>query len=127
MPGYLDTIKQYGGVFAKGLMLQMAPGIAGGIINELFHQWKVDRAKVTLDVQHNRSLWEDMKPEQRKQLNSLSKRIGNLDFITTDLVITSIKKDFPLVASLFLGWPEAQEWLERQIEDLKKQASSEII
>ncbi len=127
MRDYLDTIKQYGGVFAKGLMLQMAPGIAGGIINELFHQWKVDRAKVTQDVQHNRSLWEDMKPEQRKQLNSLSKRIGNLDFITTDLVITSIKKDFPLVASLFLGWPKVQEWLERQIEYLKKQASSEII
>jgi len=104
-------------------MLEMAPGIAGGIINELFHQWHVDVAKITQDVQSDRSLWDGMKPEQRNQLKSLPRRVGNLDFITPAFIINSVKKDFPSVASLLLNWPEANEWLVRQIEELKKQAS----
>jgi hypothetical protein len=120
----LDRLKQYGGVIGKGLLLQMAPQIAGGYINELFHQWNVDIDKITKDVQANRSLWEDVKPEQKEQLSNLATRMGNLDFITPEFVIESIKTDFPAVASLFLGWPEAQEWLARQLEELKKQAFS---
>ena len=120
--GGLDKLKEYGGAIGKGLLLQLAPGVAGGIINELFHQWDVDVAKVIKDVQANRSLWDDIKPEQKEQLSNLASRIGNLDFITADLVIESIKNDFPGVASLFLGWPEAREWLTRQLEDLKKQS-----
>jgi len=100
----------------------MAPQVAGGYINQLFHQWNVDVHKITEDIQSNRSLWEDIKPEQKEQLSSLAARIGNLDFITSELVIESIKTDFPAVASLFLGWPEAQEWLARQLDELKKQA-----
>lgn len=125
MPDYLDTIKQYAGIFGKGLMLEVAPGIAGGIINELFHRWHLDVAKITQDVQRNRSLLDDMEPDQSKQLRTLAKRIGSLDFITADLIITSIKKDFPAVASLFLSWPEANEWLTRQVNDLKKRIDSE--
>jgi hypothetical protein len=118
----LDKLKQYGGVIGRGLLLQMAPQVAGGYINQLFHQWNVDVHKITEDIQSNRSLWEDIKPEQKEQLSSLAARIGNLDFITSELVIESIKTDFPAVASLFLGWPEAQEWLAKQLDELKKQA-----
>jgi hypothetical protein len=125
MPDILDKLKQYGGLLGKGLMTQLAPGIAEGLINELFHQWKIDRAKAIQDVQSNRSLWNEMAPDERKELNSLAVTIGNLDFITPIFIINSIKKDFPSVASLFLNWPEAQEWLARQIEDLKKEASSD--
>lgn len=105
-------------------MLELAPGIAAGLINELFHQWNVDAAKIIQDVQSNKSLWADMVPDQRKELNSLAARIGNLDFITPSFIITSVKDDFPAIASLFLNWPEAQQWLTGQINDLKKQASS---
>jgi hypothetical protein len=126
MSNLLDTLKQYGGLLSRGLMIQLAPGIAEGLINELFHQWNVDRAKAIQDIQNNRSLWATMKPEERKQLRALAKTIGNLDFITPDLVISSIKKDFHSVASLFLNWPEAGDWLTRQIEELKREANTDM-
>lgn len=115
MPDYLAKLK----VFGKGLIAEMVPGIASGIINEFFHQWNINAAKIIQDVQSNRSLWVDLKPDQRDQLKAASQRLGNLDFITPEFLINSIKEDFPAVASLFLNWPEAGEWLARQINELK--------
>lgn len=123
----LGALKRYAGATGMGLLKEMVPGIAGGYINELFHQWHVDVAKITQDVQNNRSLWDELTPDKRKELNVLAQKAGNLDFITPEFLINSIKKDFPGVASLFLNWPEAAEWLARQIDDLKTQASSETV
>jgi len=124
MPDILNTLKQYGGLFGKGLLLELAPGMAEGFINKLFHDWKVDTDKLKQDVMNNKSLCEEMQPDQKRQLNVLQKQMGNLDFITPDLVIKSIKGDFPLVASLLHNWPEGKEWLARQVEDIKKEASN---
>lgn len=115
----LDTIKQYASMFGTGLLKQMAPGVASGFINGLFHQWHVDGAKITQDIQNNRSLWDGLEPDQRREIGDLAKKVG-LDFITPEFFINSIKKDFPGVASLFLQWPEAAEWLASQIDDLKR-------
>jgi len=117
-----SSIKEVANTFARGLMLQMAPEIAGGLINELFHQWNVDIAKVTEDVRENKSFWFMMEPEQHEQLRVLAEKLGEVDFLTADVVINGIKKDFPGVASLFLNWPEAGEWLFLQIEDVKARA-----
>jgi hypothetical protein len=115
----LDKIKRYGSFLGIGLVKEMAPGIAGGFINELFHKWHVDVAMITQLVQNNQSLWDRLTPDTRNQLSDLTKRVGNLDFITPNFLITSIKKDFPSVASLFVSWPEAADWLTRQISELK--------
>jgi hypothetical protein len=119
-----DKLKQYGGLLGRGLLLQMVPGMAEGFINKLFHDWKVDEDKLKEDVLHNKSLCENMQPDQKRQLSALQQRMGNLDFITSDLVIKSIKGDFPKVASLLHNWPEGKEWLAKQIEDIKKEVSS---
>lgn len=100
-------------------MLQMAPEIAGGLINDLFHQWNMDVAKVTEDVRENKSFWFKMDPEQHEQLRVLAEKLGDVDFLTPDVVINGIKKDFPGVASLILNWPEAEEWMLLQIADVK--------
>jgi hypothetical protein len=120
----LNKIKQAMRPFGHGLLAEITPQIAGGVINEFFKQWNVDVAKVTEDVQRDRSLWEDLKPDQRKQLADLATRLGNLDFMTAELVIESIRDDFPAVASLFLNWPEAGQWLIKQVDELKQQALS---
>ena len=119
MPDLFDKLKQYGSLLGKGLMLEMAPGIAAGLINELFHQWNIDVAKITQDVQHNRSLWDAMAPDQRKELNNLAAKIGNLDFFTPSFIIDSIKNDFPGVASLLINWEPGMKWLTEQLEDIK--------
>lgn len=115
----LDSIKQRLTPFGKGLMLQFVPGMAAGAITEMFHKWHVDVAMITQYVQSNQSLWAEMEPEKKRQLGVLAQKVGNLNFITPEFLINSIKKDFPGVASLFLNWPEAAEWLTRQIDELK--------
>lgn len=121
MPKYLEKLKQLAGPIGRGLVQEMAPGIAGGVIVEQFHQWNVDVARITEDVLRDRSLWAEMGPDERKQLAVFSRQSVNLDFMTPGLVIDSIKGDFPAVASLFLNWPEAGQWLTRQIDDLKRE------
>jgi len=118
----MDKVKRYAGMFGTGLLRQMAPEIAGGMLNELFHTWKVDVDKICRDVQNDRSIWDEMKPDQRKQIVGVARSMGNLDFLTVDVVVNGIKKDFPAVAGLFLSWPEAHDWLTRQLDILKREA-----
>jgi hypothetical protein len=119
-----QKLKQYGSLFHTGLLKSQIPGIAGGFINELFHQWHVDVDMVTQYVQNNQSLWGKLSPETRSELSIVAERVGT-DFVTPDFLITSIRKDFPSVASLLVSWPEAAEWLERQIKELKDGVSGE--
>lgn len=124
MPDYLDKVKRYAGVFGTGLLRQMAPDIAGGMLNELFHTWNVDVDKVCRDVQDDRPIWDDLKPDQRKHLFDAARSMGNLNFLTVEVVVNGIKKDFPAVAGLFLTWPEAHDWLTRQLDILKREVLS---
>lgn len=121
----IDSIKRHLAPFGKGLMQEMVPGMAAGAITEMFHQWHVDVPMITEYVRSNQSLWGGMGEEKRKELGILAQKVGNLDFITPEFLINSIRKDFPGVASLFLNWPEAREWLERQIEELKEGVQQE--
>lgn len=116
----LEKIKQHLAPFGKGILMEMVPGMAAGTINEFFHQWHVDVTMITQYVQSNRSLWGGLELEKRRQLAILAQKVDNLDFITPEFLINSIRKDFSGVASLFLNWPKAMEWLERQIEELKE-------
>lgn len=93
--------------------------MAAGAITEMFSNWGVTVAMITEYVQSDRSLWGEMESGKRSQLGVLAQKVGNLDFITPEFLINSIRKDFPGVASLFLNSPSAREWLERQIEELK--------
>ena len=101
-------------------MLHTAPRVVGGMLNQLCHEWKLDKAKITEYVENNTSLWNQLTPENWKEIAVLADVLGDLDFITPELVIESIKKDFYQIASLLVNWPEASAWLERQITELKQ-------
>lgn len=120
----LGSIKKRLAPFGKGLMQEMVPGMAAGAITEMFHQWHVDVAMITQYVQNNQSLWGEMDEGKRRELAVLAQKVGNLDFITPEFLINSIRRDFPGVASLFLNSPSAGEWLKRQIEELKEGVNS---
>jgi hypothetical protein len=115
----LDKLKEWVGMFGHGMVTQYAPRVAGGAINKACHDWKLDVAKITEYVNHDESLWKGLTQDDWQQMASVTEVVGNLDFVTADLLIDSIKKDFPKVASLLINWPEATVWLEKQISDLK--------
>ncbi|MFO7712130.1 MAG: hypothetical protein R6V51_02820 [Dehalococcoidia bacterium] len=119
-----DQIKSYAQALGKGFLLDRAPGIAAGIINELFREWNVDVARIKADIHNDRDLWDNLTPAQWGHFNKARDMIGDMDFLTADLVIKAIAKDYPGIASLFLNSPSAYQWLEKQMASLKERLES---
>lgn len=124
MPEYLDKIRQGAELFGRGLILQMAPRMVSRLVVDLFDELKLDKVQIERDVAANRSLWEALSTNQQEQLRTAAQKLGELDFLTADFVIQSIKDEprHAQVASVLLNWPEANEWLTRQLDELKAQA-----
>lgn len=108
----------------RGLVNQFAPGIAQGALVELLRHQKVDVNMVIQWVQDNSSLWNLMGQEDRDHLKALVSQVSDISWITPDWAINAIRKDLPGVASLFLGWTKAKNWLDRQIEEIKRELAS---
>lgn len=117
-----ETLKQYAGLFSKGLVIEMAPEIAKGILVEIFRARRVSVKSASDWVQSNTSLWKTLEPDEQALFKDLVQRAGNIDWLDIDWIIDAVKGDFPAVASLFLGWRKANNWLKRQVEIIKKEA-----
>ena len=124
MADLMGQVKHYGGFLGKGLLQELTPTVTAGLISELFQQWNVTLESITNDIQYNRSLWAGMSDEEKHQLAHAAKQLGTLDFFTPGFFINAITKDFPAIASLFLNWMMAGEWLARQITELKEGVAS---
>lgn len=105
----------------RGLTSQFAPSIAAGALVELLAEEKIDVKKISQWVQENHSLLDDLKPEDQANLKKIAEEVGEVNWLTTEWAIEAIRVDFPAVASLFLGWPKARNWLRRQVEALKRE------
>lgn len=117
----LPEIKRYAGVLGKGFLIELAPQIAAGILVEMFKAKHVSVKSASDWVQNNTSLWKTLEPDEQGMLKNLVERVGNVEWLDTDWIISAIKGDFPAVASLFLGWKKANTWLKRQVEIIKKE------
>ena len=120
----LPDLKNYAGMLRKGLIIEMAPEIAKGMLVELFKSKKVTAESACDWVQSNSSLWKTLEPKEQRMLKNLAVKGGNLDWLEAAWVIAAIKKDLPAVASLFLGWKKANNWLIRQVEIIKKEVAA---
>lgn len=116
-----ENVKQYGNVLLTGGLIEIVPGIAGGMLVELLKEKEVDLKKATSWVESNTSLWSLLEPKHQAMLRNLASRAGNIDWLDADWVISSIKSDFPAVASLFLGWRKANNWLKRQVAIIRQE------
>ena len=114
-----DSIKLYGNILLKGGLSEAAPKIAKGALVEFLVSREVDRTTVQDWVLGNKSLWEALGADYQQTLKELTSSIDNIDWLTYDWVVDSIKHDLPAVASLLVGWRKAHNWLIRQIELIK--------
>ncbi len=103
-----------------GFIIKAAPGIAAGMLIRVLKEKRVDSEKATKWVMDNTSFWDNLGPEFQEALRNLSEQVKNLDWLTADWVIKAIKSDLPAVASLFLGWKKANNWLVRQVEIIRE-------
>ena len=116
-----ETVKKYAGFLSKGLIIQLAPEIAKGVLVEFLKGKKISVKSASTWVQNNTTLWDILEPEEQDGLKELAERVGNIDWLTADWVIDAIKKDLPAIASLFLGWKKANNWLKKQVEIIRKE------
>ena len=117
----LPDLNKYAGMFSKGFVIKMAPEIAKGMLVEMFRAKKVSVTSASDWVQNNTSLWKTLDPDEQAMLKNLAERVGNIDWLDFSWTVNAIKTDFPAVASLFLGWVKARNWLTRQVEIIKKE------
>ena len=108
-------------ILTTGITAAVAPGILKGTLVNFFKSKKLDVGVITVWVEERRSLWDNIGVEHQNQMKRGAAKLGNLDFLTVDWAVDGLKKDFPAVASLFLGWPKARNWLRRELENIKKQ------
>lgn len=107
------------GPVGKGLASQFLPSIMKGLLVE--YLGKVD-ISVIIDYVEKDTRLLSLMPEQsieraKATINDLTK--GNISWFTSEWTINAIRKDLPKVASLFLGWDKARNWLDRQVKDIK--------
>lgn len=115
--GVLELLK----IFGKGLTIKMAPGIAKGALVGVLKQKEVDVKIATKWVEDNIRLWDVIEPRYQESLRRLVQRVGNAEWLTLDWAIDSMRYDLPSLASLFIGWKKANNWLGRQVEIIRKE------
>ena len=116
-----EILKKYGGVFGKGLLIQVAPEIAKGAFVELLRMKRVDVKKATEWVLNNTSLWDNLEPQYQERFKQLAHKVDDVSWMDIDWAINAMKGEFPSLASLFLGWRKGSNWLGRQIEQIKEE------
>ena len=104
-----------------------APSIAKGLLVETLHReviYQKKRRKIDVKllcelVDSKVSLWSLFPETTHRQAVALVSRLGNVEWFTADWAIDAIKEEHAALASLFLSWPKARNWLKRQMEEIK--------
>lgn len=125
----LDSFSGLGKFAVRGIINVSAPSIVKGFLVEILHQdgfykgrkRKIDVKLLTELVNENAGLWDLFPPQLCIKTKNVMAQVDNKDWFTAVWVIEAIKGDHPVLASLFLGWRKAFNWLERQIEEIKRE------
>lgn len=115
------ALREWAELFSRGVVIKLAPEVAKGMLVEIFKAKKVSVKSASDWVQGNTSLWKTLEPDEQVMLKDLAQKVGDIAWLDADWAIDAIKGDFPAVASLFLGWRKANNWLKRQCEIIKNE------
>lgn len=111
-----DKIKRYADPMLRGGFGLAMPGIIQGVLIEYLGQASIP--EIIKFVETDQSLWSQVEPEMQDKIKNLVSRFGDISWLTAEWTINAVRKDLPAYASLFLGWPEGREWLDRQVKEI---------
>ena len=122
MPDIFEKVQSLAGPSMRGLAAQFAPSITKGLLIEYLGKIKIE--DVMVYIEKDVSLWSQT-PEYQAKIKKLTRMQGkNLSWLTSVWVIEAVRKDLPGLASMFLGWRKARNWLDKQVIELKQQINS---
>lgn len=115
-------IKDYLDIAKKGIIAESAPYMLQGAMIQWLTKVKMD---TIIDyVQHNTKITELINQKGWDNIKYIAGNIGDTSWFTADWAIQAVRKDNPAIASLFMGWTKARNWLERQFALLREQLDS---
>jgi hypothetical protein len=105
-------------ILGSGLLVLAGPQLFEGMFSEWVKTLRI------IDVEewviHDQNLWDNIEPGWQANLVRYGPRMGKIgEMLTVEWAIKTTVPKNPALASLFLNWPDAQEWLGRNLEDLK--------
>lgn len=122
---FKEALKGFAGLTFHGLIATNAPTLFKGILVELLRQGKVTVNDLVPLIEGNKSLWKSglFPIDYVEKLRVAASRVGDTDWLTAAWCIEAIRQDHPALASLFISWKKAHNWLGRQIAEVKLEAS----
>lgn len=117
MPG-LD-LKNLGDIVSKGLISEFAPTMTKGILVAVLKQEGVTVKRVSDAVQARVSLWGSLGEKYQMILMELRSKVASIEWLSAEWVVEALRDDLPAIASLFLGWKKAHNWLEREVKKVR--------
>lgn len=103
-----------------GAIIHMFPGVLKGLMREFVIH--IDFNDAVKWVEEKRNLWEELPDNYRMALKEYAPQLGDLSWLNAEWLVESCRERNSALASLFISWPEAQEWLEKEIENIKEQS-----
>lgn len=116
-------LKNLGSTLLTGAFAQWGPNIVKGAMKEYLHLLSPrDFAKV---VQSDQKIFDSLDPEHQRMVLKAMSKLGDLSWLTKEWVMENGRETAPAIHSMLMSWPEAQDWLERNIEDLKQRGGNQ--
>ena len=117
----LESIKGIARTTFHEVMASQVPTIFKGMLNELLRRDDITFEGIVAMVEKNESLLSHLTPEITHGMRRAAELVPDVDWLTADWFIDAIKEEHRALASLFLGWKKARNWLARQIEAMKQE------
>lgn len=122
---------RFANMFRSGFVRELAPDIARSIFISQWRKWDETLPKVQRYVQEDISMWGKIPEDTKERLHRLSRLVGQLDWLTPLWIIRTLSRPYSddqagefrvrqAIASFLLGDEEAHQYLERQVEELKR-------
>ena len=105
-------------VLTSGAMIVGAKPIIEGAFSEWVKTITIAQAEVW--ITQDRSLWDELDPGWKETMINYGGRMGDLKFFTTEWALGIARQNNKGLTSLFLNWPEAMAWLDKNIHDLRE-------
>jgi hypothetical protein len=112
-----ELTKVFSSDLFRGVLINYAPRILKGAMKEYLGAIPFD--KMIDWINRDQNLWETLPPGLQATFIDFGPRFGDMGWFTVEWVIETGTETSPSLASLYSGWPEAHNWLEKQIEDIK--------
>jgi len=107
----------------KGLVANNIPSLMKGALNEWLTEYNITVPVISEQVMANKSLWSMLPPDYYSNIKKAMIHVHDTEWLDREWLIDAVREEHSAIASLFLSWKKGQNWLDRQLAEIKKQVA----